>query len=695
MSTEANTPVAITGMGAITALGPSVDALHAGLLNSERALSPYSGYGTDLAYPVGAVKLDTELHQDRTMVLAQHAATEAIRDAGWPDEVLRSPRTIVVVATTKAGFNVAERIMEGRVDPEHAQQAFLFALAARLREAMGVGGPAFTISVACASGIVAVGHARYAIQRGDADRALVVGADALCNFIFRGFATLQALDPNGARPFDVARAGLSVGEGAAAVTLEAGAGGFEVMGFGASNDANHITGPARDGRGLVAALEGSLDEAGVAREAIGFGLLHGTATRYNDAMESIAYRRVFGARALPTLGIKGAIGHTMGAAGLANLVVAARSLRAKQVPPCVGVQTLDEEIELDLVMDAPRAVASPWAMISASGFAGVNAAMVIRLSEGTAESPVQGAPSTDAALDRRATTAIGAPASAADDRRAASFEPAAAADLAVVTAQVDIPPERAPAVKRIGSRSARRRDDLCVLGVAATDVLLAESGLAPEALAAAPHGLVLGTALGALESEHGYYVREIHPEQYDPSPRLFAYTLPNIVLGETAIRFGLLGENLVLSAGRASGFTALLEANRRVQAGIWARALVLVVDAVGPVTKQLMEHQARYAPGVVSAWLIERASVAAARQARPLGHLDGRFGPHDMGDLAQPARVVGPKAVDPGSEPLGGAGMAELVASVSGGRPATIRVECPSGYAAELSWQPVSRTKTR
>ena len=648
--------ISIVGVGAVSALGFGADALRQGLVAGRSGVARLARYSNP-SFPVASVLLDTADAEDRARVLAKWAAREALDEAGWSASVLASDRTMLVLASTKAGLNVAERIMEGRVDGEHAQQAFLFALGPRLAEALGLGGPVCTVSLACASGLVAVGQARLAIARGEVDRALVVGTDALCNFIYRGFSSLQALDPNGARPFDASRGGLSVGEGAAAVALQHGGGVVDVVGYGASNDANHITGPSRDGRGLVRALEDCLTDANTAASDVGFGVLHGTATKYNDAMEGVAYSRVFGPRGLPVLSVKGAVGHTMGAAGLINLVTTVSALRTGEIPPSVGVMTLDPEIPLDVVQRESRPTDAVWAVTSASGFAGVNAAVIVQKSSSPAVAPPSVSSST---LIPEGDWSTGE------------------AKSALLTALVQMPPERAEAVQLIGARAARRLDDLCLFGVAVAEAVLAKSGLTAEMFASSKHGLVLGTGLGCLESDYGFYARELAPDEFDPSPRLFAYTLPNIVLGETAIRHGLQGENLVLSAGRASGLAALVEATERIRNGIWDRALVVVTDAVGPAAARLTPAGTT---GVSLGWLVESPKAAADRDASVLGELSGRRWSVPVRDLALPARVTPSES---GAEPLGAAGLstlAALVASKSGGE---VEVHCPSGYAASL-----------
>jgi 3-oxoacyl-[acyl-carrier-protein] synthase II len=195
----------------------------------------------------------------------------------------------------------------------------------------------------------------------------------------------MALDPAGARPFDRDRKGLTVGEGGACVLLmdserarrEGRPAETEVAGWGLSNDANHMTGPSRDGRGLALAVRKALASARLEPAQVGSIHAHGTGTSYNDSMELKAFRQVFGAP-VPTYSIKGGTGHTMGAAGLVELLVTAHSLRAGLTPPTVGLADVDEEAR---GWASPEAVPDPRlrvALSTNSGFGGVNCALLLQ-----------------------------------------------------------------------------------------------------------------------------------------------------------------------------------------------------------------------------------------------------------------------------------------------------------------------------
>ena len=372
--------VRIVGVGAVTALGQGVDALWQGALEARVALA--APRALDLAdipgVQVGEALPPTSPEQDRAYLLAEAAALEAT-----DGRRLRSDAALVV-ASTKGGIALAQRVMEGLAPPGVLHHAPLHALAARLARTFRLRGPVQTLSVACASGTTAVGQGLRLLRQGRARQVLVVGADALCEFIVRGFSSLRALSRSVARPFDTARDGLSVGEGAGALLLEAGPGEARalVCGYGGSSDANHITGPARDGAGLQRAVRGALADAGVDLSCIRAISAHGTATRFNDAMENAAWTLLLGGRLPhpPAHGLKGAIGHTMGAAGAVEAVLCVRALETGLWPPTAGLVERDPELELDVSAGAPRALPGPrdGVLVStSSGFAGINAAVVL------------------------------------------------------------------------------------------------------------------------------------------------------------------------------------------------------------------------------------------------------------------------------------------------------------------------------
>ena len=220
----------------------------------------------------------------------------------------------------------------------------------------------------------------------------MVAGDAVTEFVYSGFASLLALDPEGARPFDRHRRGLTLGEGAAVALVmderrarESGRAVLgSVTGWGMSCDANHMTGPAKDGSGLARAVRSALARAAQAHDGIGSISAHGTGTSFNDAMELRAFRSVLGEALPPVYSVKGALGHTLGAAGLVEVIVGLESLRRGQVPPSVNLKEPDADAE-GVVSAQARPQAKDAAVLSTnSGFGGINAAVVLRGAAGGA-----------------------------------------------------------------------------------------------------------------------------------------------------------------------------------------------------------------------------------------------------------------------------------------------------------------------
>ncbi len=243
-----------------------------------------------------------------------------------------------------------------------------------------------TVSVACASGNAALGLARDLLNDGECDVVLAGGVDALSDFVMAGFGVLRAMAPTACRPFDRQRNGLNLGEGAALLVLErpddARRRGAKIRallsGFGASADAYHMTSPAPDGRGAAAAMCAALDEAGAQASDVALVSAHGTATALNDRMEAHALAQLFGATTPPVNSIKGAIGHTLAAAGALEAVMCVRALEERLLPPTVGLVERDPELRIDVVAGEARALGEGVALSTSSGFGGLNVALVFR-----------------------------------------------------------------------------------------------------------------------------------------------------------------------------------------------------------------------------------------------------------------------------------------------------------------------------
>jgi 3-oxoacyl-[acyl-carrier-protein] synthase II len=387
MLEPAETPapaVAIAGCGAITAVGHDVDSLRSAFRSNASGLRASAKFDSPRfkSSIVGAAPQGDAESDDPAFQLANAAMLEARGQAREILSPIPPARLGLVLSTTKANIEALERLADGRPCSEparrHLQGDFL---AADLAHAHGAHGPVQYVSVACISGLVAIQQGVKLIQRDAADAVLVVGVDHLSAFVVAGFTALKAIDPNGCRPFDRDRCGLSPGEAGAAIVLvradRAPLSAILVRGWGGSNDANHLTGPSRDGSGLAQAIRRAMDSAGLRPEQIDYVNAHGTGTAYNDAMESFALRTVFQDRCPPVSCSKGMLGHTLGAAGVVETILCVLAMQERLLPGTPRLSVAAENTPASLVHQ-PRSVTRLDHVLKLnSGFGGVNGALIL------------------------------------------------------------------------------------------------------------------------------------------------------------------------------------------------------------------------------------------------------------------------------------------------------------------------------
>ncbi|UFS69368.1 beta-ketoacyl-[acyl-carrier-protein] synthase family protein [Geomonas sp. RF6] len=372
--------VCICKTGVLTGFGAGVDALWEGSLCGATAVRPVERFATG-RYLSSSASWIEGLERGAAASLL-YPLLEMLLDGFG--EVPRD--ALLVTATTKGSIDVLESLRDGAA-PDAASLAtkgVLEWLAARL----GLSDPGMNINAACASSTLAVARAAALIAAGRAEAVLVVCMDLVSEFVFSGFSALQALDPERCRPFDRSRRGLSLGEGGAVLLLtsreRAAAEGLPVLatvaGWGAANDATHITAPARDACGLIQTVQQTLCRASIGAGDVAAVSAHGTGTVYNDQMELTAFRALFGERTLPVHSVKGAIGHTLGAAGGIEIALGVRCLQERLLPPTTGLLEPEAGGE-EMVGATARPIAGSYLLSTNSGFGGVNAAVVLRREE--------------------------------------------------------------------------------------------------------------------------------------------------------------------------------------------------------------------------------------------------------------------------------------------------------------------------
>jgi 3-oxoacyl-[acyl-carrier-protein] synthase II len=389
------TAVVITGRGVVSSVGEGADTFFEALLAKRSGIADGMGACVDFDPEVAMTPKEAR-RSDRYTQLAVAAAAQAADEAGLPDGV--DPERLGVVVGTGVGGLVTlqaecQAWLEGgdrAVSPHFVPMMMPNAAAGTIAIKFGARGPGFSVSSACATGGHAIGEALRMIDRGEADAVLAGGTEAaLTGLCIAAFRRMGALSREGvSRPFDAGRDGFVMGEGAAVLVLEreehARARGAKILarvaGYGASNDAFHITQPDENGRGAKQAMLATLADAGAATGDVGYINAHGTSTPFNDKIETLAIKSVFNGSATPppVSSTKSHIGHLLGAAGAVEALVCVEAVRRGVLPPTLNYEQPDPECDLDYVPEGPRE--SPGlelALSNSFGFGGQNACLAV------------------------------------------------------------------------------------------------------------------------------------------------------------------------------------------------------------------------------------------------------------------------------------------------------------------------------
>jgi 3-oxoacyl-[acyl-carrier-protein] synthase II len=384
-----NNDVCITGMGIVSALGAGVRAHLDALVNARSGLAPHVFFEEKdkREFICGMVPHDVLPHTieetaaNRASLLFDMACKEALGQA----DIRGGCGADVIVGTTASNFHGGtlfyKQKRSGGTPDRNLVAGFLPSAVADFAASENrLTGRRLTLSSACASGTTAIGHAFRMIQDGRSSMVCAGGAEALCPFLVAGFNSLRLLSKNPCKPFDAARDGLNLGEGAAALILEsaesARARGAKTLahvnGFGEALEAFHHTKSNPDGSGISAALLRAIDGASWPANSLDHVHLHGTATVFNDLSEYNAVKAVFGSRLadLPVCSTKSMTGHTLGAAGAISAVFAVLSLSAGIVPPTLNHETLDPQFAELSISATPRARRIARAATTSLGFGG-------------------------------------------------------------------------------------------------------------------------------------------------------------------------------------------------------------------------------------------------------------------------------------------------------------------------------------
>jgi len=418
--------IVVTGMGLVTPLGIGLDEVWGRLVAGESGVRAIQSFDvSDLPARIAAqvprgdregglfnaddwVPPKDQRKMDEFIVYALAAAAQAVEDAGWtPEDEDERERTGVMIGSgigglpgiTEGAITLHERGPR-RISPFFIPSALINLASGHVSIRYGFKGPNHSVVTACSTGAHAIGDAARLIMLDDADVMVCGGTEAaICRLGIAGFAAARALStnfnddpPRASRPWDEARDGFVMGEGAGILVLEelehARARGAkiyaEVIGYGMSGDAYHLTAPAEDGNGAFRSMRNALQRAGLAPDKIDYINAHGTSTPLGDEIELGAVKRLFGDHAykLSMSSTKSAIGHLLGAAGSVEAIFAILAIRDNIVPPTLNLENPSASCDIDLVPQRAKERKVDYALSNSFGFGGTNATLIFRRANG-------------------------------------------------------------------------------------------------------------------------------------------------------------------------------------------------------------------------------------------------------------------------------------------------------------------------
>jgi len=368
--------VYITQAKVITALGPDLESLYAGLMDQKSGIQPVTRFDTQ-SYAGSYAGIIESLEPENESSLIVQLADMLLEQLGDINK-----DTFLITASTKAGIDRLDGC-NGRSEAV-SKNLLLSSLTGYIARKTRLKHKGININSACASSTIAIAKGASLIESGSADSVLICCMDTVSQFVFSGFSCLGAMSDTPARPFDKDRNGLTLGEGAAAVMLmnrqkakELGKPCLaQITGWGIAGDASHLTAPAKDGCGLKLAIKKACGKAGIKTDDIHAINTHGTGTVYNDAMEINVIHDLFDCNKIAANSIKGAIGHTLGAAGGIETALCVKMLEQQMMTPTIGFCDLEKGIETIISQNA-RALMDHRILTTNSGFGGINAAIIL------------------------------------------------------------------------------------------------------------------------------------------------------------------------------------------------------------------------------------------------------------------------------------------------------------------------------
>jgi 3-oxoacyl-[acyl-carrier-protein] synthase II len=632
--------IVITGAGLVTPLGltrqetwESVLAMRCGIGPLSAMEQPFPGVDGGQARDLPA---DFEPDLPRETRYLRHAIFESLAEAGIKDPPPYLPdRCGIILGTTLHGMRRGGLYFRNN-DPRALDK---FLAAPVLRNAgrrLDFRGCGFTTCSACSSSLGAVGIALTFLRSGQFDLILAGGYDAISEYAYGGFNSLRLVAPGPLRPFARDRRGMKLAEGCGIVVLERATGAEKrgakalatVLGYGESADAHHLTQPHPTGDGAARAIRAALHDASLTPADIDMAAAHATGTPDNDAAESTALSSVFGSdlSRVPVVAFKSHFGHTLGGAGVVELIVSAMALNDQTVPACVNVTKDDIDFPgLNVSTGAPKPAPIRATLNTSLGFGGANTAVILgkpgATTRRTAPRPVQ---KRDVFITGIGVVFPGLIGNEAFVNHLQSATAPLERDTGAVS-EDDI-------ARLLNARRVRRMSDYVKLSLAAATLCLRHAGVGDVPTFAQTCSAVLGTTHGSTNYCESYYGQIVKEGIAAANPMLFAEGVPNAAAAHLSLMLSLKGACQTIIGSRTSGLDAMRIAAARIASGEWDRALVGAAEEYSPVVNEAYRVQGLYgAEGFINGagavtFLLESTDSMQPRGAKAIARVTSAAG---------------------------------------------------------------------
>jgi 3-oxoacyl-[acyl-carrier-protein] synthase II len=649
--------VVVTGAGLVTCLGLTARETWEGVITCRRAFGLMPAL--EQTIPAGqtgaqAAELPVDYMPEavREVRYLRWAIEDAWKQSGLQAANLKPERVGVILGTTLHGIRQGGVYLRtGKHEPlEH------FLSGSILEDVLAdlpVNGPAITTCSACSSGLASIAMGMTLLRAGLLDAVIAGGYDPVSEYVYAGFNSLRLVASGDLRPFCRGRDGMKLGEGYSVVILERAQNArartapvlAELLGYGESSDAHHLTQPQPEGEGAAHAAHDALtmarDSAAFDARAIGLCSAHATATPNNDAAEFAAMGKALGDRLLetPVVAFKSHVGHTLGAAGATELILSILAMQEQLVPPTAAVTRDALEFPVRLECDRPRTADIAATMNMSLGFGGANTCMIAA----RGGQPLRGGYSRDIPqptpyLRPVLITGVGvvAPGVIGNDALIARLSQSQAftADAGGLTDEA--------LAHLLNARRARRMSEYEKITLAATAEAFRDAGINDTPAFGATCGAILGSMLGSTSFSEAYYRQIVTEGITAANPMLFAEGVPNAAAAQLSMVFGIKGGCQTIIGTRTSGLEALWLAAVRIATGEWERAIVSAGEEHHGLANEIWRQWGYKAgPGFLgsakadrgfftasgAATIILESEVSAAERDRsPRGHVDARVG---------------------------------------------------------------------